>query len=168
VSNWLYNKENAILEEEVAYANHGSDLFPLVPRPKSSLRRLLECSQRFRFSRFWRTQPSDLEEGPWTDDGYVHYSSDEKVDRFVGAIILLLGVMMLIAPLWILKFVPSTLNRLGVISTFIVLFVVLLSFTTVAKPFESLAAAAGYVSHKRLLSLHQPQLMSWPCGVRKC
>ena len=37
------------------------------------------------------------------------------------------------------------MQRLGVISAFIVLFVALVSLTTVAKPFESLAAAAAYV-----------------------
>ena len=50
---------------------------------------------------------------------------------------------MLIAPLWILAFLESQVPRLGVFSALIVLFVVLLSVTTVAKLFESLTAAAA-------------------------
>jgi hypothetical protein len=50
---------------------------------------------------------------------------------------------MLIAPLWILNFAPGTTTKLGIITAFIVVFVGLISFITVAKPFECLAAAAA-------------------------
>ena len=145
VSNWLYNAENAIADEETAYLTHTSDLFPLVPKPKSSLRKLLECSSIFRLSRFWRTKPSRSDPDMFEYlEQHIHYSSDDKIERFVSITILILGVIMLIAPLWILAFVHGTIDRLGIITLFIVLFLVLLSFTTVAKPFESLAATAAY------------------------
>lgn len=54
-----------------------------------------------------------------------------------------LGLIMLIAPLWILAFLGGLVQRLTAISAFIVLFVALVSITTAAKPFESLAAAAA-------------------------
>jgi hypothetical protein len=50
---------------------------------------------------------------------------------------------MLIAPLWILEFVHGSMNRLAVITGFIVLFLWLIAFGTAARPFESLAATAG-------------------------
>ena len=73
----------------------------------------------------------------------MHYISDEKIDRFIATFIIGLGLIMLIAPLWVLAFLGGLVPRLGVISAFIVLFVSLVSLTTVAKPFESLAAAAA-------------------------
>jgi hypothetical protein len=144
VSNWLYNAENAIADEEAAYLTHTSDLFPLVPKPKSSLRKLLECSSIFRLSRFWRTKPSRSDPDVFEYLGqHIHYSSDDNrafrqhhhpnsgrdnANRTA------------LDP----RIVHGTIDRLGIITLFILLFLVLLSFTTVAKPFESLAAAAAY------------------------
>ena len=145
VSNWLYNKENTIDESEIAFVDQRSDLFSMVPKSKSSLRRLLERSRHFRLARFWRIAPTRLGDSPGFDHGDTNYSSDEKIDRFVNIVILLLGAFMLISPLWILQYASRITDRLGVITIFIVLFLGLLSFTTVAKPFESLAAAAASV-----------------------
>jgi hypothetical protein len=50
---------------------------------------------------------------------------------------------MLVTPLWWLMFVESKIKQLGVITGFIVLFLVLISSVTVAKPFETLAGTAG-------------------------
>ena len=140
LDNWFYNNGNAILAEETDYIKYPSDLFSLVPRTKSPLRLLMENSSRFRFSKWWQQKTV---EGLAGGDETVHYSSDEKIDRFVATVIMGLGLIMLIAPLWILAFLEGLTPRLGVISAFIVLFVTLLSVTTVAKPFESLAAAAA-------------------------
>ena len=76
-------------------------------------------------------------------DENVHYISDAKIDHFVTIFIMSIGLIMLIAPLWILTYLGGLARRLAVSSAFIVLFVVLISWTTVAKPFESLAAAAA-------------------------
>ena len=140
LDNWFYNNGNAILAEETDYIKYPSDLFSLVPRTKSPLRLLMERSSRFRFFKWWQQKTV---EGLAGGDETVHYSSDEKIDRFVATVIMGLGLIMLIAPLWILAFLEGLTPRLGVISAFIVLFVTLLSVTTVAKPFESLAAAAA-------------------------
>lgn len=144
VSRWLSNKDSrAILDEEVAYVKHTSDIVQLAPRSKSSLRKLLERSERFRLFRLWRTDPPDGCANVMMGDENVHYSSNERIEKFVAIIILSLGIIMLIAPLWVLEFVNGPINRLGIITMFIVLFIILLSFTTVAKPFESLTAAAA-------------------------
>ena len=140
LSNWFNNNGNAILAEETDYIKHPSDLFSLVPRLKSPLVSLLERSSRFRLLRLW--QQEDIE-NLTSNDKNVHYYLDKKIDRFITTFIMGLGLVMLIAPLWILAFVGGSVQRLGVISAFIVLFVALISVTTVAKPFESLAAAAA-------------------------
>lgn len=141
LENWFYNNGNAILAEETGYIKHHSDLFPLVPISKSPLRSLLERSSHFRLLRLW--QRKDMHHSASQDEN-VHYISDEKIDSFIAAFIMSLGLIMLIAPLWILAFLGGLVQRLGVISAFIGLFVALVSITTVAKPFESLAAAAAY------------------------
>ena len=52
---------------------------------------------------------------------------------------------MLIAPLWALAFVTSTLGRLIIVTIFVITFVLLLSLTVAGRTFEILAAAAAYV-----------------------
>jgi len=52
---------------------------------------------------------------------------------------------MLIAPLWALAFVTSTLNRLIIVTIFVFTFVLLLSLTVAGRTFEILAAAAAYL-----------------------
>ena len=142
LENWFYNNGNAILENETEYIKRSSDLFSVVPKSKSPLRVLLEHSHRFRLLKLWQEKYVDA--AGYSDEN-VHYFSDEKIDRFIATFIMVLGIIMLIAPLWILAFLGGLVQRLGVISAFIVLFVALISVTTVAKPFESLAAAAAWV-----------------------
>ena len=128
------------MAEETEYIKNPSDLISLVPRMKSPLRLLLERSSRFLQLGLWQQKTIDRSA---SEDKNTLYFSDEKIDYFVATIIMGLGLIMLIAPLWILAFLEGLVPRLGVISAFIVLFAALLSITTVAKPFESLAAAAA-------------------------
>ncbi len=140
LENWFANHENAILASETEYINHSYDLFPLSPTEKSPLRLLLERSRHFRGLRIWEQKTLDPEV---KKDENIHISSDSKIDKFVSGTIMSLGLAMLIAPLWVLAFVNDLVQKLGTISAFIVLFVALVSLTTTAKPFESLAAAAA-------------------------
>ncbi|PVH72583.1 hypothetical protein DL98DRAFT_595852 [Cadophora sp. DSE1049] len=57
-----------------------------------------------------------------------------------------LGLFMLIIPIWILKYVHEAAIKLGVISVFVALFLVFVSFATVAKPSETLGATAAYTA----------------------
>lgn len=143
VANWLVNKGNAIASAETLYLDQDDDLFPLAPRSASPLRRLLERSRRFRTLSYWRTNPRDTNLSTGFDEG-VHYRSDGRIDRFVNVLILVLGTSMLITPLWILEFVSETVDRLGVITIFIVIFLGFVAFTSPAKSFETLAATAAY------------------------
>lgn len=73
----------------------------------------------------------------------MYYERNERLEGFVTMIICLVGLIMLIAPLWILKYVASTDVRLEIITAFIVVFLGLIQSVTIAKPFETLAAAAA-------------------------
>ena len=140
LENWLHNHSTAILPAETEYIKRRSDLFTLVPASKSPLRLFLERSRHFRLLKLWRKKPSD---SAMVKDENIHYISDARIDHFVTIFIMSIGLIMLIAPLWILTYLEGLARRLAVISAFIVLFVVLISWTTIAKPFESLAAAAA-------------------------
>lgn len=146
ISTWLSNEQNAILDEEAVYISKTSDLVQLVPKPITPLRQLLERSSRFRLSRLWAKRPPDLPTHSVSHPGTVHYSSDARIDRFIGVTITVLGMGMLIAPLWVLAYTEVMWKRLCVITGFIVLFLGLVAFTTVARPFESLAASAAYAA----------------------
>ena len=107
---------------------------------KIPLRLLLEHSHNLRLLKLWRQKPADTN---LVNDENVAYISDAKIDHFVTVFITSLGLTMLIAPLWILAYLGGLSQRLGVTSAFIMLFVTLILLTTVAKPFESFAAAAA-------------------------
>ncbi|KAM0798784.1 hypothetical protein BDR22DRAFT_808348 [Usnea florida] len=134
---WFNNKGNAILEAETEYIKHPSDLFSVAPKTKSPLRALLGNSS-LRFGLFKKDESA----AAYSDEN-VHYSSDEKIDHFIASFIMILGLIMLIAPLWILAFL-GLVQRLGVISAFIGLFVALMYIATLAKPLEILGATAAY------------------------
>lgn len=72
--------------------------------------------------------------------------SDAHIDAIVHFLDAGLGMGMLIAPLWMLGFVEDTTVRLSIITSFLIGFFVLLTFTTVGRPFESLGATAASVN----------------------
>lgn len=140
LQNWFYNNQHAILEAKTNYVNYTFDLFSLVPSPRTPLQSFLELFRSFRLLSLWREKK---DEQLFARDEDVHYTSDKRIDLVFSTIILLLGLTMLITPLWILAFVGEFVTRLAIICAFIILVAVRLSITTVAKPFESLAAAAA-------------------------
>lgn len=76
------------------------------------------------------------------------YNKDRLLDKIMTVFTIIVGLAMLIGPLWILQHLstePSNLQvRLGVITGFVALFTILTSLFTVAKAFEVLAATAAY------------------------
>ena len=76
------------------------------------------------------------------------YNKDDRIDKCVTCITIILGFMMLVAPLWWLQKMTTDESklsqRLAIITGFLALFVGLTSIVSVAKPFEVLAAAAAY------------------------
>ena len=76
------------------------------------------------------------------------YNKDQLLDKVVTCITVILGLAMLIGPLWLLQYLTTNQTnlqaRLGVIVGFLCLFAMLTGLLTVAKPFEVLAATAAY------------------------
>ena len=63
--------------------------------------------------------------------------------RFMTVLIVGIGTVMLLVPMWILQALDKNNHKLGVITAFVVVFLGLVSYATVAKPFETLAATAA-------------------------
>jgi hypothetical protein len=74
----------------------------------------------------------------------MYYHSDTKLQMFDTIIVMSGGLAMLLTPIWILDAVASNFAQLGIISTFIILFLILVQAVTTAKPSETLAAVAAY------------------------
>ena len=76
------------------------------------------------------------------------YNKESLIDKLVTFATIVLGLAMLIGPLWWLQHLaldyPNLAARLWVITGFVVLFVILLSILTTAQPFEVLGATAAY------------------------
>lgn len=148
------------------------DLIPLVQRLKPPLRRCSRCIDRFDVASWWQVNASKVDDGrrdaitgsektdmvQLNQSHFNHpdnfqstttvYSEEGAIDNFVTCATILLGLAMLIAPLWLLRYVyaegPDLTKRLGVITAFICGFTGVLSFVAVVKPFEVLAATAAY------------------------
>jgi accessory gene regulator protein AgrB len=73
----------------------------------------------------------------------VKLSSGKRIDRFITVIIMSIGLTMLIAPMWILQALDDPRKKLAVITAFIVVFLGMVSYATVAKLPEILAATAA-------------------------
>ena len=121
--------------------HHSQDLFSVVPREKAPVRRLLDRSRKFRIASFWRSK--DAPGLPIYDQDVITDSSDKRIDRFVTVLIVGIGTVMLLVPMWILQALDKNNHKLGVITAFVVVFLGLVSYATVAKPFETLAATAA-------------------------
>ncbi len=80
---------------------------------------------------------------PVYDAQMVTYSSDKRIDTFINVVIITVGMVMLIAPMWILNFLDGGTKKLGTITAFIVGFLGMISYSSSAKPFEALAATAA-------------------------
>ncbi|CZR63284.1 uncharacterized protein PAC_13181 [Phialocephala subalpina] len=141
---WHYNNHGAILDEEQAYLTHEDDLMAIRPQEKGSLRRFIGRFALARRHGFFRRNPDGTEN---FQDPETHYLARlDRIDKLVSGIILLAGLLMLVVPLWILEFVTDEVVRLGVITTFVVLFLVVVVTISGAKPYESLAATAAYAA----------------------
>ncbi|KAF7502113.1 hypothetical protein GJ744_007106 [Endocarpon pusillum] len=96
--------------------------------------------------RFFQRKPQDIEHsGASQSNGkMVIWHNEKRVERFASTVIAVVGLAMLIGPLWILESLSDPPEKLGVITGFIVLFFVLVGVATAAKVFEALVAAAAY------------------------
>ncbi|KAJ8112218.1 hypothetical protein ONZ43_g5440 [Nemania bipapillata] len=129
--------------KEQDYLTHESDLFGVVQRDKTPLRQLIDNSRRLRTLPIWRVKNLGI---PDYETDVVSQYSDKRISTFASGIIVSLGAILLLAPLWILNALGNPNLKLAVITVFIAIFLVILSFAMVTKPFEALGATAAYAA----------------------
>jgi len=141
IRNWHFNHDYAaILPKEQEYLDHEDDLVCMVPVDKTPLRRLVDSSLRLRTLGIWKDKKDDI---PSYDAGNIGYFSDKRMDRFASAVIVAIGVAMLITPIWILQALESLPTKLGTITAFVSVFLLVSSMVMVSKPLEALSATAA-------------------------
>ncbi|CAJ0548693.1 Ff.00g023060.m01.CDS01 [Fusarium sp. VM40] len=142
IRNWHYNHGSAaILNEEQKYLDQ-DDLFCVLQKDKTPLRRMIDKSYRLRTMDLWR-RPDTV---PDYDASHVSYYSDKRIDHFASGVIIAIGTCLLIIPLWILQALNTLKIKLAVITVFIFVFLLILSISMASKPFEALAATAAYAA----------------------
>ncbi|KAK4075168.1 uncharacterized protein Triagg1_4832 [Trichoderma aggressivum f. europaeum] len=119
------------------------DLICVVQKEKPPLRRVMDSSRIFRTMSLWETKRGNLSAH---DIENVTYFSEKRLDLFISLITTTIGLAMLVTPLWILQSTTNLQSKLIVITVFIVVFLLVLSFGMVAKPFEALGATAAYAA----------------------
>lgn len=137
---WFLNHPGAIVKQETKFADHRGDLFSMASRHRSFVRRLFESSRLIRLSSIFKAR-SFLEKRVTGQN--THYQSDEGLDAFTNLIVLFVGLVMLLAPLWWLNYVNADTARLGIISGFVIVFSSLLYMASVSRSFEIMAATAA-------------------------
>lgn len=71
------------------------------------------------------------------------YISNTYVEMVTAVCILIAGVLLLILPLWILSVLETQNSKLGLITAFIITFMLLMWAATTAKHLERLGATAA-------------------------
>ncbi|WAO89487.1 Hypothetical protein NCS54_00688000 [Fusarium falciforme] len=144
IRNWHYNHDYvAIAREEQEYLEHDKDLICMVQKDKTPLRRLIGSSLTIRTLPIWRHKDKTA---PNYDAEHVFYYSDSRMDTFASAVIAVIGVVMLITPIWVLQAMNGLRAKLVVITVFVLIFLLVLSFAIASKPFEALGATAAYAA----------------------
>ncbi|KAI9162852.1 hypothetical protein HJFPF1_04447 [Paramyrothecium foliicola] len=141
---WFAHNTGAIMEEETQFVNHLDDLVTGY-NPKPKLRAYFEdhILLRTEFIRqfFKKAEPSNL-----SSHDEVKLFSDQVMDVTGSLAVFLAALLMLVAPLWILQAMKDIRSKLTVITSFVVAFLLFLSLGTLGRPFERLAATAGYAA----------------------
>lgn len=142
INNWHFNHDyGAIDKDEQQYLEHTDDLICVVQKEKTPLRKVIDNSLRLRTLPLWRYK-NDIPV-PEYDAGNVSYYKDERMDKFASLIIVSVGVIMLITPIWILQSLADLNMKLVVITIFVFVFLLILSYFMATKPFEALGATAA-------------------------
>jgi hypothetical protein len=134
-------------ELESAFIEHHDDLITVQPKTRSWFRNVLERSLILKFPiirSLFERQPEEIK--AINTNTQTVWQNDGRVETLSGTIVALVGLGMLLGPLWVLQVFrasPGTV-RLGIITGFISLFFVLVAVATTARIFDALAAAAAY------------------------
>ncbi len=138
---WHKNYENAIAPEEKEYLDH-EDLFPARTQRQAPLLRILNKSKRFRHMGWWEV-PAPKAGLPFPVSQDIRYYSSKRKDRVVAWAFSIIGLLLMVGPVWALSYIPLKPVKLGLSTFFAVLFFGLMGIASSAKPQEVLAAAAA-------------------------
>jgi len=142
---WLSNREGAIDQDEARFVQAG-DLITVSKSPKSPLRRLFEQHILAPTAGLFGLIPTKLSDEESSSGLKTSVRGDDAhVDVFAAISVFSAALVMLIVPLWILAIISSTMRKLAVITAFSIAFLALMNWGTLGRPFEILAATAGYV-----------------------
>ena len=136
---WLKTNPSAITHDETQYLEQAGDVVPLVPKAKSPIQRLLATSRLLRLSRIFRARPRAAH----ANEIGTRYFSEAGFDMFSTCVTIVSGLLLLFGPMWWLNMVNDSGIRLAIITAFVSLFTLLLTLSTISRPFEVLAATAA-------------------------
>lgn len=140
IETWMFNNPSAIQDREAEFIKK-KDLVSLEQRPKSAVREFFETNIAFRAHGLWKGDaPANT---PPAEQQARQYVDNDRVERLSTLCIFAVGLAMLIAPLWALEGLHSPYYKLGLITAFIVAFLVIMSAATTSKPLETLGATAA-------------------------
>ena len=147
IQQWFIQNNGAIVDYETSFIEHTEELIAF-SQPKAALRRWFEdrimYPTRHRL-RLFRSATRGRDDGK----GTTYVFNDNAVDDFGAVAVFAAAIAMLIAPLWILKRLENLDYKLAVITSFLFVFLLFLTSATLGRPFERLAATAGYESPPR-------------------
>lgn len=130
-----------INNEEMQFLN-SPDLFRIVPDQRSPFRKFLARWKAFRQSKVWHKEiPDSLV--PVPDDGSLLLTDDVKLLTFEKVLSGLIGIAMLVSPIWVLASVDGFYAEFGIVTAFVCAFTFLVWAGTTLRPFEALAVPAG-------------------------
>lgn len=145
VKQWLKNNPGAIDKDEASFINC-VDVFTVSKPEKSYVRRCFEQRVLYWVFRILGLGPkSAAVPGPFDPGPTTVRGDDSQVDTLATISVFAAAGFMLIAPLWILANLHNTIQKLVVITVFSTVFLAVMNWGTLARPFEILAATAGYV-----------------------
>lgn len=134
-------------ELETAFVDHHDDLIAVQPKTRSWFRDVLERTFILRMPllrRYFERVPEEYR--AINTNTQTIWQNDGRIEKVSGTTIAIVGLGMLVGPLWVLEVFNQSDNkiRLGIITGFIMLFFVLVAVATTARVFDALAAAAAY------------------------
>lgn len=122
---------------------YAPDLISISSRTLPPLGRWLESWQSLRLSKWFSAV---LIEGKHVKSESTTYFSDSRFEKLTNRSIILGGLIMLLTPLWLLEYYSGSKRRLGIITTFVVVFMLIMSTATINRPFEVVASSAAYAA----------------------
>ncbi|KAK4226716.1 hypothetical protein QBC38DRAFT_392594 [Podospora fimiseda] len=144
VRNWHYNHDyKAISPEEQRYLEYDKDLISVAVQEKSPLRQLIDNTPFLRTLPLWKHREEDV---PIYDAGHLSYYSEKRKDAFSSGVIVLIGAVVLIVPIWTLQALETLQSKLAVITAFILILLAVVSLTMATRPYEAWAIAAAYAA----------------------